>query len=94
MFSYYFNIGLIYFLIGFGVALIFYFLVRKQVLGRFWGALIVALVGSYLGGFFGNLLSGVIETLANLYNSVNIFPPIITSFLVVWIFSKVSEKRD
>ena len=36
MFSYYFIIGLIYFLIGFGVALIFYYLMRKPLLGRFW----------------------------------------------------------
>lgn len=94
MFSYYFNIGLIYFLIGFAVALIFYFLMRKPVLGHFWGALIVALVGSFLGGFFGNLFSNIIHTLANLYNSVNIFPPIITSFIVIWIFAKVSEKQE
>lgn len=94
MFSYYFNIGLIYFVIGFGVALIFYFLMKKPILGHFWGALVVALVGSFLGGFFGNVFSGVIHTLANLYNSVNIFPPIITAFIVIWIFSKVSEKKE
>lgn len=94
MFSYYFNIALIYTIIGFAVALIFYFLMKKYVLGRFWGALIVALVGSFLGGFFGSVFSGVIHTLANLYNSVNIFPPIITSFIIIWIYSKVSEKRE
>ncbi len=94
MFAYYFNIGLIYFLIGFAVALIFCFLLKKPLLGRFWGALIVGLVGSFLGGFIGNVFSGVIDTLANLFNSVNIFPPIITAIIVIWIFSKVSEKRE
>ena len=94
MFSYYFIIGLIYFVIGFGIALIFYFLMHKPVLGRFWGALIVALVGSFLGGFLGNVFSNLIHTLANLYNSVNIFPPIITAFILIWIFSKVSERRE
>jgi hypothetical protein len=37
MFTYYFNIGLIYFLIGFGVALFFYFVLKKEVLGSFGG---------------------------------------------------------
>ena len=57
-------------------------------------ALIVGLVGSFLGGFFGNVLAKVIETLANLYNSVNIFPPIITAFIVLWIYSKVSDRKE
>jgi len=92
MFSFYFNIGLIYLLVGFAVALVSYFTFKKHVLGNFIGALIVALIGSYLGGVLEFVLKDIIELLSNLNNSVNIFPPLITSILLMWVFTKVSEK--
>lgn len=91
MFNYYFNIGLTYVLIGFAVALITYFVMGKRVLGRFWGALIVGLVGSFLGGLVDYLFADIIHTLANLNNSVNVFPPILTALFVVLAFAKASE---
>ena len=91
MFSFYFNIGLIYLIVGFAVALISYFLFRKIVLGKFLGALVVALIGSYLGGVLEFVLKDIINYLSNLNNSVNIFPPLITSILLTWIYIKVSE---
>jgi len=92
LFSFYFNIGLAYFIIGFAVALISYFLFKKMVLGKFIGALIIALIGSYLGGVLGYVFKDVIDFLSNINNSVNIFPPLITSIVLLWIFTKVSEK--
>jgi len=92
LFSFYFNIGLAYLLIGFAVALVSYFVFKKMVLGNFLGALIIALIGSYLGGVMGYTFKGVIDYLSNINNSVNIFPPLITSIVLLWIFSKVSEK--
>ncbi len=94
MTNYYFNIGLIYFIIGFGVALFFYFIIRKEVLGRFWGALAICVVGSYIGGLFDFLLHDLIQMLANFNNSINLFPPLITSFLIVMFFAKVSGKNQ
>lgn len=91
MFNYYFNIGLIYFLIGFALALFFVFILKKEMLGRFWGALLVAVVGSFLGGIIEYFFSDVIEKLSNLMNSVNIFPPIIVALILLWLFSKVSR---
>lgn len=92
MFSFYFNIGLIYLIVGFAVALVSYFLFKKMVLGKFLGALIVALIGSYLGGVLEFVLKDIIYFLSNLNDSVNIFPPLITSIILMWIFTKVSEK--
>ena len=92
MFNFYFNIGLIYLIIGFAVALISYFLFKKKVLGKFIGALIVALIGSYLGGVLEFVLKDIIDFLSNINDSVNIFPPLITSVIVMWIYTKVSEK--
>lgn len=92
MFSFYFNIGLIYLIVGFAVALVSYFLFKKMVLGKFLGALIVALIGSYLGGVLEFVLKDIIYFLSNLNDSVNIFPPLITSIILMWIFTKVSDK--
>ncbi len=93
MFNYYFNIGLIYFIVGFTVALFFYFILKKPILGRFWGTLIVALVGAFLGGIIEFFFADIIEALTNINNSVNIFPPILTSFIIIWLFSLVSSNK-
>jgi uncharacterized membrane protein YeaQ/YmgE (transglycosylase-associated protein family) len=90
MVSYYFNIGLVYFIVGFGVALVGYFVFKRDVIGHFIGALVVGLVGSFLGGAIGYLFDDVIAFLTNINNSINIFPPLITSAILLWIFIKVS----
>ena len=92
MFSFYFNIGLIYLIVGFAVALVSYFLFKKMVLGKFLGALVVALIGSYLGGVLEFVLKDIIYFLSNLNDSVNVFPPLITSIILMWVFTKVSDK--
>ncbi|MDZ7793385.1 MAG: hypothetical protein U5P10_06720 [Spirochaetia bacterium] len=92
MVSYYFNIGLIYFIIGFGSAIMCYYIFKKDVIGHFIGALIVGLIGSFLGGVIEFYFSDIITLLTNLNNSVNIFPPLITAGLLLWIFVKVSDR--
>ena len=92
MFSFYFNIGLIYLIVGFAVALVSYFLFKKMVIGKFLGALVVALIGSYLGGVLEFVLQDLIYFLSNLNDSVNVFPPLITSIILMWIYTKVSDK--
>jgi len=93
VFNYYFNIGLIYFLIGFALALFFVFILKKRMFGNFWGALLVGVIGSFLGGIAEYLFQDVIAVLSNLLNAVNIFPPVITALLLLWIFSKVSRNN-
>jgi len=92
MVSYYFNIGLIYFIIGFGSAIMCYYIFKKDVIGHFIGALIVGLIGSFLGGVIEFYFADIIRLLTNLNNSVNIFPPLITAGFLLWIFVKVSDR--
>ena len=92
MVSYYFNIGLIYLIIGFGSAILCYYIFKKDVFGHFIGALIVGLIGSFLGGVIEFYFADIIKLLTNLNNSVNIFPPLITAGVLLWIFVKVSER--
>ena len=94
MTAYYLTIGLAYLVVGFGVALFFYFVLGKSFLGNFWGALLIGLIGAFAGGLVDFLFSDIIERLANLNNSVNIFPPVITAFILVWLFSLITDTRE
>lgn len=91
MFAYYFNIGLIYLVIGFAVALFVTFILRKPVIGRFWGALAIAVIGSFLGGVIDYFFADFVERLTNLAGAVNVFPALFASFLILWLFSYVSR---
>jgi uncharacterized membrane protein YeaQ/YmgE (transglycosylase-associated protein family) len=92
MLFYYFNVGLTYVAIGLACAVFYVFILRKPVLGRFWGALIVGLVGSFLGGLIDQLFANVIKFLAD-FNSVNVFASVITALVLIIIFSKVSSPK-
>jgi uncharacterized membrane protein YeaQ/YmgE (transglycosylase-associated protein family) len=86
MFGYYFNIGIIYFLVGLSAAFIYHFILKRRTLGKFWGALIIGILGSFLGAILDYLLHDVIEFFSNISGSINIFPPLIVSFFVLWLF--------
>ena len=80
MFSYYFNIALIFIVIGFAAALFFYFVLKKPVIGKFWGALAIATVGSFLGGIVDYFFSDAFERLSNLADAVNLFPSLFLEY--------------
>jgi len=94
MLFYHFTVGLTYVVIGLGCAIYFVFILRKPVLGRFWGALIVALVGSFLGGLFVIIepFSKIIKWLADV-NGVNIFASLFAALVLITIFSRVSSPK-
>jgi uncharacterized membrane protein YeaQ/YmgE (transglycosylase-associated protein family) len=92
MIFYFINVGLTYLAIGMACAVYFAFILRKPMLGRFWGALIVGLIGSFLGGLIDQLFPEIIARLSD-FNSVNIFAAVITSLLLIWILAKVSASK-
>jgi hypothetical protein len=92
MIAYYLGIGLTYAVIGFGMALLFYFVFKKEYLGHFWGALIVGLIGAFAGGVFAFVFEDLIERLSNLNDSVNIFPPIIVATLFLVFFGSIGSQ--
>jgi hypothetical protein len=87
MLDYYILIGLIYIIIGFFFALLYYFVLRKPLLGRFAGALVVAVVGSFFGGVIEYLFSDLIAFFTNFAGVVNVFPPIIVTVIFLHILS-------
>jgi hypothetical protein len=92
MWFYYFKVGVTYVTIGVAAAVFFFFVVKKPVLGKLWGALIVGLIGSFLGGLIDQIFSKLIRYLSDL-NSVNVFSALAVSLFMIWLLSKASYPR-
>lgn len=90
--TYFAIIGLTYFVIGFAVAMLFYYVLRRPFLGNFLGGLIVGLVGSFLGGTLDFLLLDF--DMLTLGGTVDVVPPVVTSVVLVWTFSGISRRES
>jgi uncharacterized membrane protein YeaQ/YmgE (transglycosylase-associated protein family) len=72
--------------IGFISAIFVYFILKKPVLGKFWAALILGIIGSVLGGF---LLDEVFKRLTDVYN-INVLSAVFFSCVLVFFYSLVT----
>jgi uncharacterized membrane protein YeaQ/YmgE (transglycosylase-associated protein family) len=86
------NIFLTYIIVGLAAAIYFYFILKKYLIGKFWGALIVGFVGAFLGGVINHFFGPYLEALSH-YNDVNLFAALATALALLWIFSKVSSHK-
>jgi len=86
------NIFLTYVIVGLAAAIYFYFILKKYLIGKFWGALVVGLVGSFLGGVINHFFGKYLEELSK-YNDVNLFAALIAALILLWVFSKVSSHK-
>ncbi len=94
MSTYYFTFGLTYILIGFCVAMVFHYGLKKSFVGRLWGGVAVGIAGSFIGGFVGHFFKDIIYMLTHVFGSINIFPPLISAFLVLWVFNRISNTPE
>ena len=71
--------------VGIGlISIIFvYFILKRSVLGRFWAAFILGIIGSVLGGF---LLDDIFRKLTEVY-SINILSSLFLSCVLIWLYS-------
>jgi uncharacterized membrane protein YeaQ/YmgE (transglycosylase-associated protein family) len=72
--------------IGFLSAIFIYFILKKPVLGKFWAAFILGIIGSVLGGF---LLDDIFRKLTDVYN-INILASVFLSCLLIMFYSIVT----
>ena len=89
---FYINVVLTYLTIGFASALFIHFVLKRRVLGKFWGALIVGFIGSFLGGVVYQALPEFFKKLSD-FNDVNVFSALAISLLLIWLFSKLSSSK-
>ena len=91
-FFHYLNVGLIYVTVGFACAIYYVFVIRRRVLGSFWGALIVGVIGSFCGGIVHQLFPRVIEWLTD-FQSVNLVAAFLGALLFCWVLGKASTSK-
>lgn len=76
----------LYIFIGFLSTIFVYFILRKSVLGRFWAAFIMGIIGSVMGGF---LLDETFRRLTDVYN-INVLSALFFSSVLIWFYSIVA----
>jgi len=69
--------------IGFLSAVFIYFILKKTVLGKFWTAFIIGIIGAVMGGF---LLDDIFKKLTDVYN-INILASFFFSCILIWFYS-------
>jgi hypothetical protein len=89
---YYVIIGLTYFVVGLAVSILFYYVLKRPFLGRFWGALAVGLIGSYMGGTLDFVLLDF-DVVPAIAGTVDVVPPALVSVASVWVFSLISRRE-
>ena len=88
----YINVGLTYFTVGLGCAIMAVFVMRRPILGNFWGALIVGLIGASIGGLLDQLFGDFLARLAD-FNTVNLFAATFVAMAAILILSRVSNQK-
>ena len=76
----------LYIVLGFLSTIFIYFILKRSVLGRFWIAFVMGIIGSVLGGF---LLDDVFRKLTSVYN-INILASVFLSCVLIWFYSLVA----
>jgi len=87
---YFFIVALSYLTVGFAAAIFIYYILKRNVPGKFIGALVVGFIGSFLGGFVYQSFSDIFDRLADV-NDVNIYATLFTSIVLIWLLSKLSS---
>ncbi len=87
---YFFIVALSYLTVGFAAAIFIYYILKRNVPGKFIGALVVGFIGSFLGGFVYQSFSDIFDRLADV-NDVNIYAALFTFIVLIWLLSKLSS---
>jgi uncharacterized membrane protein YeaQ/YmgE (transglycosylase-associated protein family) len=72
--------------IGFLSAIFVYFILKKPILGKFWAAFILGIIGSVLGGL---LLDDIFRKLTDVFN-INILSAVFFSCVLILFYSLVT----
>jgi|WetSurSiteA1Bulk_404760.scaffolds.fasta_scaffold364382_2 uncharacterized membrane protein YeaQ/YmgE (transglycosylase-associated protein family) len=76
----------LYVLIGFISTVFIYHILKKSVLGKFWAAFVMGIIGSVLGGF---LLDDFFRRLTDVFK-INVLSSLFLSCLFIWFYSTIA----
>jgi|YNPMSStandDraft_1061717.scaffolds.fasta_scaffold53287_2 uncharacterized membrane protein YeaQ/YmgE (transglycosylase-associated protein family) len=74
--------------VGIAAGIYFVKVVKKSVFGHIWGAIVLGIIGSVLGGFF---LDSIIVFLTNNMLTVNFVACLVGAFFLIWLVSKITH---
>lgn len=91
---FYLNVALTYLTIGFAAAIFIFYVLKRPILGHFWGALIIGLIGSFLGGVIASTRAAqrLFAFLVD-FNDVNVFAAAGCSLILIWTLTKLSSPK-
>jgi uncharacterized membrane protein YeaQ/YmgE (transglycosylase-associated protein family) len=72
--------------IGFISTVFVYYILKKSVLGKFWAAFIMGIIGAVLGGF---LLDEIFRRLTEVFN-INVLSSLFLSCVLIWFYSIIA----
>jgi len=75
-------------LVGVLAGIYFVRFIKKPVFGHIWGAVVVGIIGSVLGGFF---LDRIVEIMVNNNLTVNFVACLVGAFFFIWLVSKITH---
>jgi len=74
--------------IGFAVAFFYVRILKRRFLGKLWGATVVGIIGSVLGGFF---LNDIFVWMVKNMTTVNYAATISGALFLIWGFSRMTH---
>ena len=83
------NIALIYFISAVTASSIVVFIFKMKFFGNFWGAIVLALIGSFFGGAVGSLFPLVFNRVFQTF-----LPSIIGAFIFLSLFQWISIVKE
>jgi uncharacterized membrane protein YeaQ/YmgE (transglycosylase-associated protein family) len=72
--------------IGFVSTVFVYYILKKSVLGKFWAAFVMGIVGAVLGGL---LLDELFRRLTEVFN-INVLSSLFLSCVLIWFYSIIA----
>jgi hypothetical protein len=91
MIAFFISIGLTYFVIGFGISLVFYFWNRRY-FPRFWIVLAIGLIGSFFGGVAQYFFGGALLPVGKPY--MGMIPSACGAIVFLWIFTVAMNYKE
>jgi len=78
-------------LVGVGSGFFVVKVLKKEIIGHLWGAIIIGVIGSILGSFIDPIIAKMGFLITNDLN-VNFVAAFLGAFVLIWVFTKLGHQ--